>query len=352
LRFAEERSGCEGLSIDERCARRRRDEAMSDPNERQRLELLEAMLRIRIFEDRCEQLFRSAAVKGAMHLCQGQEAVPVGFCSVLRADDSLSFTYRSHGWALARGMSLLSVFAECLGRIDGCNRGRGGSKHLGDWSLGVLPGNAIVAGGVPIVTGVALGKRLTGRDGISVAVFGDGATNQGVLHETMTMASVWNLPVVFVCENNQYAELTPAMEMQPVKHISERASAYGIPAVSCDGMDVEAVAKSAAEVVDRARQGGGPSFVEVSTYRFCGHMTGDPQAYRTTAEIDEWKKRDPIVGLSERLVGAGTSQLVLDELSARVDAAVREAEQSALESAFPDPSDILEGAPSWSSAAR
>ncbi|MEV8514688.1 thiamine pyrophosphate-dependent dehydrogenase E1 component subunit alpha [Dactylosporangium sp. NPDC051484] len=317
-----------------------------------RLGLLRMMHRIRSFESHCERLFRDAKIDGAMHLCAGQEAVAVGVCSVMTDADALSFTYRSHGWALARGISPVSLFAECMGRRSGVSKGRGGSKHIGDWSRRILPSNAIVAAGVPLAAGVALATKSLGEPGISVVAFGDGAVNQGVLHETMTMAALWQLPVLFVCENNQYAELTPTMVMQPVARIADRAAASGIPAVRCDGMDVEAVRSAAREACARIRADGGPVFLEAETYRYSGHMTGDPQKYRTTEEVDRWRTRDAIARLEDRLVEAGVPHGALSEVRESETTAVEAAAiQAALEET-PEPAEIWESAPSWSRATR
>lgn len=254
----------------------------------------ESMVRIRVFEERCDILSRQGKVRGSMHLCTGQEAVPVGACLALRSNDALSVTYRSHGWALARGIPPVEVFGECFGREVGCARGRGGSKHLGDWDRRLLPANAIVAGGIPLATGVAFAAKYRGDSDIALAVFGDGALNQGVFHEAMTYSVLWSLPVVFLCENNLYGELTPVGETNPVDEIYQRVAGYGMATSRCDGMDVQDVKSTVEAAIGIARAGGGPTFIEALTYRFCGHMTGDREAYRTRGEVEEWRAKDPL----------------------------------------------------------
>jgi TPP-dependent pyruvate/acetoin dehydrogenase alpha subunit len=305
------------------------------------------MLVIRAVEQRLEALFRDGKVRGAMHLAIGQEAVAAGTCAELEAGDRLSFTYRSHAWALARGITPLEVMAECLGRTAGCSRGRGGSKHLADWSRGVLPSNAIVGANVPLAVGTALAAKLQGEPAVTIAVFGDGALNQAVVHEALTQAKVWSLPVVFVCENNLYAELTPVQSFSPVAELVDRARGYDLPAAVCDGMDVADVRAVVGGAIGRARGGDGPTFVEARTYRFCGHMTGDSYPYRPKDEVEDWRRRDPISTARATLVDA-EGEARLDALAAEVEAEVRNAEAAALASPPPDPADLLVGAPSWS----
>jgi TPP-dependent pyruvate/acetoin dehydrogenase alpha subunit len=313
------------------------------------LELYRQLCLIRQFELRCAALFREGRIRGSMHLYEGQEAVAVGACSVLEPQDALSFTYRSHGWALARGITPDRVFAECFGRASGCAKGRGGSKHLGDWGRRILPSNAIVAGGIPLALGVAFAARFRSSDDVTIAVLGDGALNQGVVHESISLALVWKLPVVFVCENNQYAELTPVAEFQPVKDLTSRAEASGLAGTKCDGMDVEEVADAVGRAVARARSGGGPSFVEAETYRFCGHMTGDQERYRSPEEVALWRQRDPISIARAALHGRAVGEAALDRVWGDVAVTLAEAEQVASNAPEPDPSSIFDGTPSWRS---
>ncbi|HEY0813725.1 MAG TPA: thiamine pyrophosphate-dependent dehydrogenase E1 component subunit alpha [Pseudonocardia sp.] len=307
---------------------------------------------IRIVEERCEKLFREAKVRGAMHLYSGQEAVAVGTCNALSGQDRLLFTYRSHGWALARGMRVEALLGELLGREEGCCKGRAGSKNLCDWSMGIFPSSAIVGANLPIANGVALAARRLDEDRVVVTAFGEGATNQGVVHEALAQATIWNLPVVFVCENNLYAELTPASEFRPTAEVVDIAAAAAMPTLVADGMDVEAVEETAKVAVDRARSGGGPTFIEYKTYRFCGHMTGDPQSYRTADEVDQWRQRDPLEILAARLTDDGVGADELDEIRARAHEAVRSAEAAALEMSPPSVDDILAYAPSWMERTR
>ena len=317
-----------------------------------RLDSLYCMWVIRRTEDLCGQLFRGAKVRGAMHFCSGQEAVAVGTCNALSETDRLLFTYRSHGWALARGMEPESLFAELFGRASGCSHGRGGTKHLTDWKRGVFPSNAIVAAGLPLANGVALAAVRKGEPRVVVTVFGEGATNQGVFYEALSQAVVWNLPVVFLCENNLYAEVTPAHEMRPVPEVVELAGGCNIESVVCDGMDLAAVEDVVRPLVDRARGGGGPAFVEAKTYRFEGHMTGDAKKYRSPEEIAAWKERDPIVLLSNSLRADGVDDEALDEVRRRADDCVARAEEAAWESPEPDPGSLWDYTPAWAKEDR
>ena len=232
----------------------------------------------------------------------GPEAVAVG-ASALAPRDVVAPTYRGHAWALARGIGVNEAFAEVMGKQSGCNRGRGGSKHLGDLSKGVLPGNAIVGATLPLAAGIGYASLLDGADTVALASFGDGAANQGSVHEAMNLAALFKLPVIMVCENNLYSEMTPLEHSATVERISERAAGYRIPAIEVDGMDLEAMSAAVGEAADRARSGGGATFIEAMTYRFCGHMPGDMQTYRTDEEVAEWRKRDPLIVTQRRLEG-------------------------------------------------
>jgi len=316
------------------------------------LSSLYTMWLIRATQDRCEQLFREAKVRGAMHLSSGQEAVAVGTCICLGPDDRLVFTYRSHGWALARGMAPESLFGEIFGRASGCSRGRGGSKHLCDWELGIFPSNAIVGAGLPLANGIALAAVRKNEARVVVTVFGEGASNQGVVYEALAQAVIWKLPVIFVCENNLYAEVTPAHQMRPTAEVADLVKGSGITAAVCDGMDVEAVDDTMRPLVDRARSGGGPAFVECKTYRFAGHMTGDHKKYRTSEEIASWRLRDPLVVLSDRLRAEGVSQESLSEVRDRASAAAQAAESAAWNEPEPAPETIGDYTSAWAMTAR
>jgi TPP-dependent pyruvate/acetoin dehydrogenase alpha subunit len=319
----------------------------------QRTQLMRTMMVIRKFEERCEAAFREARVRGAMHLAIGQEAVAVGACSALESRDPICFTYRSHAWAIARGIPPVEVFAECFGRDSGCSRGRGGSKHLSDWSRRrMLPSNAIVGAGLPLANGLALAAKYRSTSDVTLGVFGDGAINEGGFYEGLSQAVVWNLPVVFLCENNQYAELTLGRDMRPVFDLKQIAAGVGVPTIACDGMDVDAVSEAVGVAANRARSGRGPTFVEATTYRFCGHMTGDPELYRSKDELQKWRLRDPLVVFGDRLQAEGASERELIDLSLEVEATVSHAEATAWSSPEPNADDILLGAPSWTRLER
>lgn len=298
------------------------------------LAAFERMLEIRRFEELAERLFYTGEIRGSTHLAIGQEAIPVGARLALQAGDVVAPTYRGHGWALAWGISLDAAFAELLGRETGCNRGRGGSKHLGSFERGVVVSNAIVAANAPIACGLALAAKQDGRPAVTVCAFGDGATNQAAFHEALNLAVIWALPVIFVCENNQYSEMTPIRAMTGVEHLADRAAGYGIATATCDGMDPEAVWRVVVAAAERARQGGGPTFIEAMTYRFCGHMPGDAETYRTREEVERWRARDPLVLARERLVGLGVPEAEIREVeaaaAARVDAALEAARRASL----------------------
>ena len=296
------------------------------------------MLLIRRCEEAIGRLLNEGLVHGTAHLSIGQEAVPVGFCSELTSDDYLTTTYRGHGWALAKGVDLTGFFAELFGRETGVCRGRGGSMHLCDMSVGLIGASGIVGGGLPIAAGSAWAAQVRGTDQVAIASFGDGATNIGTFHESVNLAAVWQLPVVFVCENNLYGEFTPARETCLLMDLAERAAAYGIPGRVVDGNDVAAVRAVAAEAISRARGGGGPTLVEAKTYRHRGHSRNDPGTYRPEAEVAAWLLRDPLVLARERLAElAGWDDASERELAASVGAEIERAVAAASEGAFPDP---------------
>lgn len=307
---------------------------------------------IRFFEERVEKLFYNAKIRGSVHLGIGQEAVAVGACGALRQGDVLAATYRGHAWALARGLDLNGAFAEMLGKDTGCNRGRGGSKHLGDPDLGILPSNAIVAAAVPIACGSAWAAKVDRTGAVALTVFGDGATNQAVMHEAMNLAALYRLPVIFLCENNLYSEMTPIREAVTVERLTERAAAYRMEAVTVDGMDLEAVHATVGHAVERARAGDGPTFVEAMTYRFCGHMPGDPEIYRDKAEVERWRQRDPLQTVRTRLAEEGIEAVEVDAAYEDAKTAVAAAEEFANASPLPDPAAIGLGLPEWVDSTR
>ncbi|HWE61127.1 MAG TPA: thiamine pyrophosphate-dependent dehydrogenase E1 component subunit alpha [Chloroflexota bacterium] len=291
-----------------------------------RREWLRSMLLIRAFEDKVQQLFMQGLVEGTTHLCQGQEAVPVGAIGALAPDDYLTITYRGHGHALARGVDPERAFAELMGRETGLCKGRGGSMHFTDFSRGLIGAFAIVGAGLPVALGAAMSSKLRGTSQAAMTFFGDGATNIGSFHEALNMASVWKAPVVFVCENNLYGEYSPLRTTTPVDDLAVRATSYAMPGVVVDGNDAQAVYREAAAAVARARAGEGPTLLECKTYRYSGHSRTDPGKYRKPGELDAWKGRDPIVLLGERLAVDG-------ELSAAAQEDLRREVQDQIEGA-------------------
>lgn len=302
------------------------------------------MVRIRMFEERIMELFQQGRLPGFLHVSIGQEAVPSGFCAHLRDIDYISSTHRGHGHVIAKGARLDRMMAELYGKKTGYCKGKGGSMHIADLDLGILGANGIVGAGIPIATGTALAFKMRRTDQVVVCFFGDGAANTGAFHEGLNLASVWNLPVVFVCENNQYAESTPQRVHQKIKDISVRALAYDIPGETVDGMDVLEVYRVASEAIARARGGGGPTLVECKTYRFHGHYVGDPgTAYRRPEEVEEWKQRDPIAALARRLVAEGmATEAGLNGVHEAVQREVEDAIRFAEASPEPDVLDALE----------
>jgi pyruvate dehydrogenase E1 component alpha subunit/2-oxoisovalerate dehydrogenase E1 component len=265
------------------------------------LHLLRGMIRIRRFEEKCVELYSAMKIRGFMHLYIGEEAVAVGVMESIKPDDAIVATYREHGHALARGISARRIMAEMFGKIEGCSRGRGGSMHLFDAATRFYGGNAIVGGGLPIAVGLALADKLQQRSRVTCCFFGEGAAAEGEFHESMNLAALWKLPVLFVCENNLYAMGTALSRSESVTDISRKASAYAVTAEAVDGMDVLAVEATAARAAQAVRSTGLPYLIECRTYRFRAHSMFDPELYRTKAEVEEWKKRDPIPTLISRL---------------------------------------------------
>jgi pyruvate dehydrogenase E1 component alpha subunit len=276
--------------------------------------LLTDLVRIRRFEERCVELYSGAEIRGFVHLYIGEEAVATGVSSVLRPDDNVVATYRDHGHALVRGVTARSIMAEMFGRAEGCSRGRGGSMHLFSAEHHFYGGNAIVGGGIPVAGGLALADQTLGRDRVTVCFFGEGAMAEGEFHETMNLAALWDLPVLFCCENNLYAMGTALDRSEAVTDLALKASAYGMPSWSVDGMDVEAVRDGAGRAVESIRAGGGPVFLEARTYRFRAHSMYDPELYRGHDEVEHWREQDPIPAFTARVTGAGL--LTADDLAA------------------------------------
>jgi pyruvate dehydrogenase E1 component alpha subunit len=279
------------------------------------MECLRQMVRIRRFEERCAELYTETKIRGFLHLYNGEEAVAVGVVQALGPDDAVVATYREHGHALVRGISARSIMAELYGKQEGCSRGRGGSMHLFDAKTRFYGGNAIVAGGLPIAVGLALADKMRSQRSITCCFFGDGAVAEGEFHECLNLAALWRLPVLFVCENNLYAMGTRLDLAQSTTDVTKKAAAYGITAEAVDGMDVLAVEAAAQRAVTQIRAGSGPVFLECRTYRFRAHSMYDPELYRSKAEVEEWKKRDPILNLVSLLKQQGAfNDAVLDQI--------------------------------------
>ncbi|MFB7209104.1 pyruvate dehydrogenase (acetyl-transferring) E1 component subunit alpha [Streptomyces sp. NPDC056255] len=298
-----------------------------------RMALLESMLRIRRFEERCVELYSAARIRGFMHLYIGEEAVAVGVNEALTDDDAVVSTYREHGHALARGVPAEAIMAEMFGKVTGCSRGRGGSMHLFDADRHFYGGNAIVGGGIPLAAGLALADRMTGRNRVTCCFFGDGAFAEGEFHETANLAALWGLPLLLVCENNLYAMGTALARHQAQTDLALRAAGYGMVSWAVDGMDVFAVEDAARRAAEGVRAGGGPHFLEMRTYRFRAHSMYDSDRYRDKAEIEHWKERDPVEGLARRMQEAKkltekARTAMEDRLSAEIDSAVEAAEQA------------------------
>lgn len=313
--------------------------------ERERaLWIYETMQRIRAFEFQALNLFENNLLRGSVHLYIGQEAVAATVCSRLSDEDYIASTHRGHGHCIAKGARMDLAMAELMGKATGYCKGRSGSMHIADFDKGNLGANAIVGGGIPIATGAALSIKLRKRTGqVAVSFFGDGASNEGTFHESLNMAGVWKLPIIYVCENNGYGISVPAWQSTAVKDIAQRGAAYEIPGITADGNDVEAIDQAMETALSRARAGKGATLVECKTYRWMGHWTGDPQNYRTREEVAQWKAKDPIKRFGERLNAWGYADAA--ELEAIGLAAKEEAEAAArfaLESPEPDPAQVLE----------
>jgi TPP-dependent pyruvate/acetoin dehydrogenase alpha subunit len=310
------------------------------------LKMYEQMLTIRHFEEKAIELFEHNLIRGNIHPCIGQEAVSVGACTPLRRDDYMVNTHRGHGNCIAKGADLKWMMAELFGKSTGYCKGKGGSMHIADFQGGNLGANGIVGGGLPIAVGAGISIQNRGTDQVSVCFFGDGATNQGTFHESLNLAALWKLPVIFVCENNLYGLSTPVRDAVSVEHISDRAGAYGMPGITIDGNDIDAVHTGMMEAVDRARAGEGPTLLDCVTYRFFGHFTGDPGkgvTYRSKEEMGQWLERCPIKRFRERLIQEKrTTEKRAKTMEANVMASIEAAVQFAKESPLPLPEEALQ----------
>ena len=309
---------------------------------RNRRDQLQRMVEIRGVENRIQKLFAEGHVRGSTHLANGQEAVSVGIARSIDPDDIVTCTYRGHGHALALGVTAAGVIGEICGRTIGCAGGVGGSMHLVEPSIGLLPTAAIIGAGLPIACGAAMAARVRKNGRIAVAIFGDGSANIGAFHEALNFAAINKLPVIFVCENNLYGEYTRIQLSTPIEDIALRASSYNMPGIIVDGQDVDKVAEAMTDAVQRARRGEGPSLLEMKTYRYSGHSRSDPATYRPAGELDLWLKRDPINIFADRLVAENAlSPGGLEKMQAETNDAIEQVVAEVLDSPAPDIREIF-----------
>ncbi|RPI88844.1 MAG: thiamine pyrophosphate-dependent dehydrogenase E1 component subunit alpha [Chloroflexi bacterium] len=299
------------------------------------------MLVIRKFEETIRDLYQQGKIRGSFHPCVGQEATAIGGCWAIRKEDYMTCTYRGHGQAIAKGLSVRAAMAEMLGKVTGCSQGKGGSMHFTDPSVGLLGANAIVGAGVPHAAGAALAAQLQKKDNVALAYFGEGAVNQGVFLETLNLAAVWKLPLILVCENNRYSEMTPSHETTSNVETYKRASAFGLESIQIDGNDIEAVYSTVEEAAAKARAGGGPTYIEAMTYRLWGHMLGDPEIYRTKEEVVRARENEPIVRLGRRLIELGCQESDLAQFDSDAESVITDAVEFAKSSPVPEPADAF-----------
>jgi pyruvate dehydrogenase E1 component alpha subunit len=299
------------------------------------------MLIIRKFEEAIRSLYQQGKIRGSFHPCVGQEATAVGGCWAIRKDDYMTCTYRGHGQAIAKGLSVRAAMAEMLGKATGCSNGKGGSMHFTDPIVGLLGANAIVGAGVPHAAGAALASQLQKKDNVALAYFGEGAINQGVFLETLNLAAVWKLPLILVCENNRYSEMTPSQETTSNVETYKRAAAFGIESTQIDGNDLEIMYDTVEQAAAKARAGSGPIYVEAMTYRLWGHMMGDPEIYRTKEEVAKARENEPIVRCGRRLLELGYTADDLARLDGEAESVIADALQFAESSPLPQPADAF-----------
>jgi pyruvate dehydrogenase E1 component alpha subunit len=301
------------------------------------------MVLIRKFEEKVRDLFAAGKIPGFVHLYIGEEAIAVGVAAALRKDDYITSTHRGHGHIIARGADIRRMMAELFGKRDGYCKGKGGSMHMFDITLGILGANGIVAAGSPLAAGAGLTAKLRKTDQVVVGFFGDGATNHGTFHESINLSAAWKLPVIWVCENNLYAEATPFSATANIKDVAQMANSYNIPSQIVDGNDVLEVFQAARTAVERARNGDGPTLIECKTYRHRGHYEGDPVIYRTKEQDEEWFKKDPIPRFEAQLVSSGkATETQLASIRAEVETMIEEAIKFAEKSPAPSPSEAFE----------
>lgn len=306
-------------------------------------EALRRMLTIRAFDTKAGELFGDGELPGFVHLYIGEEAVGVGACSALEEEDYITSTHRGHGHCIAKGLGLEEMMSELYGKADGYCNGKGGSMHIADVDAGMLGANGIVGAGPPLATGAALTSQVKDEDTVALAFFGDGAVAQGQIHEAINLAATWNLPAIFLVENNQFGEGTPVEKQHNLQNLSETAEAYNIPGFTVDGMDVTAVYEAVKEARKRALARDGPTFIEADTYRYRGHFEGDQQPYRTDDDIAIWKENDAIEKFRERLIDAGTiTESEFEEMESEISEQVEAAAEKAKEADYPDPSEAYD----------
>jgi TPP-dependent pyruvate/acetoin dehydrogenase alpha subunit len=300
------------------------------------------MVLCRRFEERVNSLFLQGRMPGTIHQAIGQEACAVGVCEALEPGDVITSTHRPHEHAVAQGIPVNSLMAELFARTTGCCAGKGGSMHMGSMEYGMLPAIAIVGGGIPVAAGLALAFKHLKKPNLVACFFGDGAANEGVFHEGINCAAIWDLPVLFICENNKYGASTPISQVMRVRTVSERAAAYGIPGKTIDGNDVELVYATTREAAARAKSGAGPALLELETYRYSGHSRSDPGNYRSKQELEEWKQRDPIVRFESQCLAAGVlTPALIEEIRSGVERELDEAIAFAESSPSPHPEECL-----------
>jgi pyruvate dehydrogenase E1 component subunit alpha len=350
---AEEQQSSTGVmdappDVDPKLLKQERDEAKERQKDRlsgldndQLVELYRQMLLIRRFEEKSAEAYVAGKIGGFCHLYIGQEAVGVGTISAIRQDDYVLASYREHGLALAKGMSARAIMAELFGKATGCSKGKGGSMHMFDKSLGFLGGHAIVGGQIPLATGTAFATKYQGTDQVTLCYFGEAAVNQGAFHESLNMAQLWKLPCIYICENNQYGMGTSLARAMSLQNIAQKACAYNMASEFVDGMDVLAVREATLRAVERARKDHLPTLLEIRTYRFMGHSMSDPGNYRTRAEIEKYQERDPIKLFSASLLEEKiVDQKTLDEIDRKVREEVEDSLRFADESPLPDPQEL------------
>jgi TPP-dependent pyruvate/acetoin dehydrogenase alpha subunit len=307
------------------------------------LGLYRKMLLIRKFEDRVKFLFLEGVMPGTIHQYQGEEACAVGVCACLQPGDIVTSTHRPHGHALARGLSVQEMMDELFGKVSGCCKGKGGSMHMGNFDKGMVPAIAIVGGGIPVATGLGFGSKMLGDGTVAVCFMGDGATNEGAFHEGVNMGAIWDLPVLYVVENNLYGASTPVGSVMRTKTIADRACAYGIPGLRVDGNDVLKVYEAAEKACERARKGEGPTLLELVTYRITGHSRRDPALYQPDGEKKKALEDEPIGRFARQLTGmSNVKQEDLDKIDAELDDEIEKAVQAAMSAPDPKPEDALE----------